>query len=167
MTEQTDGSNVVQLRKGEGKQPTLSERLWGKDVASHGYVAVPAILIQGQKRLGITPLQLNIVVQLLDYWRDPERHPFPSRRDIGSRIGVTEKTVQNNIRALEKAGLIQREIRRTTAGDFNSNVYHLDGLVAKLKSLEPDFSEAREKKRQAREAHKKAQTPKGQRLGKA
>ena len=48
---------------------------------------------------------MNIVIQLLDYWRDPHRRPFPTKKDIAARIKVTDKTIQNNIRQLEKAGL--------------------------------------------------------------
>jgi hypothetical protein len=60
-------------------------------VLSHGYTGIPSILIQSQKRLGITPLQMNIVIQLLDFWRSPERKPFPTKKLIAGRIGVTEK----------------------------------------------------------------------------
>lgn len=103
---------------------------------------------------------MNIVLQLLDYWIDPVRKPFPSKKDLAQRIGVTPKTIQNNIRELEKAGLIQRELRKTAAGDWNSNVYHLDGLVAKVQALEPDFADAKEKRKAAKH---NAETPAGMR----
>lgn len=91
-------------------------------------------------------MQMNICIQLLDYWFDPARKPFPAKKDLAQRIGCTEKTIQNNIRALEKAGLVQRQLRRTAAGDWNSNIYHLDGLVAKVQALEPDFSEEKQRR---------------------
>ena len=53
---------------------------------------------------------------------------------------------------------MRREQRRTAAGDWNSNIYHLDGLVEKVRALEPDFEEA---KRKRREAKAKAETPAG------
>ncbi|KLK92842.1 hypothetical protein AA309_12000 [Microvirga vignae] len=140
------------------RQPSSVEKIWGRPVVSLGYAAIPSILIQAQKRIGITPTQMNIIVQLLDYWHEPSRRPFPPKREIAKRIGITEKTVQNNIRALEKAGLIRREIRKTAAGDYNTNVYHLDGLVSKVQALEPDFAEARRKRAEARTA---AETPAG------
>jgi DNA-binding MarR family transcriptional regulator len=135
------------------------ERIWGKLVLSHGYTAVPSILIQAQRRLGVTPLQFNIIAQLLDYWRNPERAPFPSKADLATRIGVKPKTIQANIRALEKAGLVEREMRRAAAGDWNSNVYHLAKLVERVQKLEPEFAQAREKRREARDAQKRAETP--------
>ena len=124
---------------------------------------MPSILIQAQSRLGITPLQFNMLAQLLDYWRDPARAPFPSKADLAARIGCKPKTIQTNIRALEKAGLVSREMRRTAAGDWNSNIYHLTGLVGRVQKLEPEFAEARAKKREARDAQKRAETPRHRR----
>ena len=136
---------------GAAPKPASSvEKIWGKAVCGHGYAGIPSVLIQGQRRLGINTTQFNIIVQLLDYWREPSRKPFPTKRDLAQRIGVTEKTIQNNIRDLETAGLIRREQRKTAAGDWNSNLYHLDGLVQRVKALEPDFA-AEKATRTARE----------------
>jgi hypothetical protein len=143
-----------------GKNASSTERIWGKAVYKHGYAGIPSILIQVQRRLGINPTQMNIIVQLLDYWHEPTRKPFPSKKELAKRIGVTDKTIQINIRALEKAGYIFRELRRTAVGDWNSNIYHLDGLVAKVRALEPEF--AAEKKRR-REAKAALETPVGRR----
>jgi predicted transcriptional regulator len=103
-------------------------------------------------------MQMNIIVQLLDYWVDPGRRPFPGKEDIAKRIGVTGKTIQINMRALERAGLVRREIRRADEGDFKSNVYHLDGLIQRVKHMVEDF--AKEKALRAA-AKRGAETPKG------
>lgn len=159
----TSASTVVEFPKKSAKTISSHEKIWGKPVLTHGYTALPSILIQAQSRLGITPLQFNILAQLLDYWRDPARAPFPSKSDLADRIGCKPKTIQTNIRALEKAGLVTREMRRTAAGDWNSNIYHLTGLVGRVQKLEPEFAEAKAKKREAREAQKRAETPKHRR----
>jgi len=96
----------------------------------------------------------------MDYWWDPQRRPFPSKKELAERIGVTPKTIQTNMRQLENAGLIEREKRRTAAGDWNSNIYHLDGLVSKIKSFEPEFTAARKKRK---ELQREVGTPKGRR----
>lgn len=153
-------SKVLNFPTTGAKGASSQERIWGKAVVRHGYAGIPSVLIQGQSRLGITPLQMNIIIQLLDYWRDPDRRPFPSKKDLAGRINVTDKTIQNNIRALEKAGLIRRELRRTAAGDWNSNIYHLDGLVERIQKIEPDFAEAKEKRK---EAKRRAETSVGRR----
>ena len=154
-TKQKD--NIVSLTPAKNKKSS-TERIWGKAVYSHGYAGIPSIMIKGQKRLGLSPIQFNILIQLLDYWHEPSRKPFPTKQDIADRIGVTAKTVQNNIRGMEQAGLVRREIRKTASGDFNSNIYHLDGLIAKVRELEPDFAELRKQKALTK---KKAETPKG------
>jgi predicted transcriptional regulator len=160
MTSADKQSKVLSFPKTGGKRAASHERIWGKAVIQHGYAGIPSVLIQAQSRLGISPLQMNIIIQLLDYWRDHDRRPFPSKKDLARRIGVTDKTIQNNIRALERAGLIRRELRRAAAGDWNSNIYHLDGLVERIQKIEPDFAEAKEKRR---EAMRRAETPVGRR----
>lgn len=56
-----------------------------------------------------------------------------------------------------KAKLIRREMRRTAAGDWDSNIYHLDGLVERVQALEPDFAKERAAKEAWREARKDAE----------
>jgi predicted transcriptional regulator len=142
------------------KAKSSTEKIWGKAVRSYGYAGIPSILIQAQRRVGVTPLQMNILVQLLDYLYDPTRHPFPRKSEIAERMGVTPKTIQINIRAMEKAGLVKREIRRKAAGDYDSNVYHLDGLIARVQALEPEFRALKEERQRAR---RRVEMPKGRR----
>lgn len=133
-----------------------TEKIYGVNVLSHGYTAVPNILVRAQSRLGINTTQFNIIVQLLSYWMRPDNPPFPSKKDLATRMGITPATVRINIKALEDAGLIEREQQITTHGDYGSNIYRLNGLVAKLKALVPDFDDEREERRSARE---KTETP--------
>jgi Helix-turn-helix domain len=112
---------------------------------------------QGAGRLGLSPLKFSIVVQLLEYWRDPARRPFPSKRDLADRIGITEKAIQMNMKALEDAGLIRRELRKTTLGDWDTNVYHFDGLLERLRGIEPDFAKERTAKAAWRDARRNAE----------
>lgn len=151
--------NVVPFPKTE-KVKSSTERIWGKAVRNYGYTGVPSILIKAQRRLGVTPLQMNIVLQLLDYFFDPTRPPFPRKVEIADRMGVSAKTIQINIRALEQAGLIYREIRRKAAGDYDSNIYHLDGLIARVQSLEPEFRREREQRQRAK---RQVEMPRGRR----
>ncbi|HDS1131771.1 TPA: helix-turn-helix domain-containing protein [Stenotrophomonas maltophilia] len=134
------------------------EAIWGRPVVRFGYAAIPSILLQGQRRLGLNNTQAMICIHLLDYWHHEDRRPFPSKRDLARRMGVTEKTIQTNISALEKAGIIRREYRKTASGDFNSNIYHLDGLITKVREIEPGFTAERQLRRENRS---KLQSPGG------
>lgn len=128
------------------KKKSSTELIFGSKVLGHGYTAIPNILVRAQARLGINTTQFNIIVQLLSYWIDPKRPPFPTKKDLALRMSITPKTVQTNIAALEKSGLIEREQRMTAAGDYGSNVYKMDGLIKRLKDLEPSFEEEREER---------------------
>lgn len=163
MSDSPTAARVVDFPKAVSKAVSSHERIWGKPVLAYGYTSLPSIFIQAQSRLGVSPLQFNILAQLLDYWHDPGRAPFPSKADLAARIGCSAKTIQTNIRALERAGLVLREMRRTAAGDWNSNVYRLDGLVRRIQQLEPEFAEARRRRREAQQAQRAAETSKGRR----
>lgn len=62
------------------KPVASQDKIWGKAVIANGYAGIPSILIQAQSRLGLTPMQFNILVQLLDYYRDRAGRPFPPGR---------------------------------------------------------------------------------------
>lgn len=85
-------ADVISFPKDPKKKPSSTERIWGKSVYGHGYTGIPSILIQGQRRLGITPTQMNIIIQLLDYWREPSRKPFPTKKELADRLGLTGPT---------------------------------------------------------------------------
>lgn len=145
-------SNVIDHPAKDKRTKSSTERIWGKNVYKYGYVGVPSILIQGQKRLGLNQTQLNIIIHLLDYWYDPLRKPFPRKKELAQRIGVTEKTLQNNMKLLEDKGYLSRERRKTAAGDWNSNLYHLDGLIQAVQALEPEFTAEKKRRKAGQEA---------------
>ena len=153
--------NVVPLKARRDPTERASDRKWGKRVMDLNYTIVPSLFIQAQRRLGLSPLQFNILVQLMDFWWKPESKPFPAKKTIAERLDVHPRTVQKNIRALEKVGLVRRLARRTTAGDPDTNVYDFSGLVKKLKELEPEFRKAKEERLALRGI---AETPKGRRM---
>ncbi len=136
------------------------EKIWGKKVKLHGYAAVPSIMVRAQRRLGINTTQFCILVQLIEYLRIPGRDPFPTKQQLADRIGIKASTVKANMQTLEKAGFIKREQHKTSQGDWGANTYVLDGLIAKIQALEPDFAKERVEREEAR---KKAETPRGKR----
>jgi len=172
MSSQEEQEKVVQFPK-DGKRdepkrtPSSVEKIWGKDITRHGYVGVPSILIRAQRRLGLNSTQLNIIIQLLEYWWDPGRKPYPPKQELADRLGLTPKAVQVNMRALEQAGLLRREVRKTQSGDYNSNIYHLDGLVERVRALEPEFQAVREAREKVSRDAKAAETPAGLRATRA
>jgi len=139
-------SNVVPLRTKNTDQESVKK--WSKEVMKLGFCIIPSILLRAQQRLGLNPTQLAVLLQLADYWWDNGRKPFPSKRGLSDRLGLSQRQIQRHIAALEKAGLVKR-IGRVAAhrGKIN-NEYDLSGLVERLKRLAPEIEKANENKRQ-------------------
>ena len=116
-----------------------SEKKWGEDVMKHGFCIVPSLLLRAQRRLGLNPTQLALLLQLCDHWWDVERKPYPSKKLLAERLGLSPRQVQRHIADLECNGLVARIPRREAHGGKTSNIYDLSGLVDRLKGLEPDF----------------------------
>ena len=142
-------STVVEFPGGKGSGRT-AERKWGKQVIGYGFTIAPSLLMQAQRRLGLSPLQFNIILHLMDFWWEAGRKPFPSKKELAERTNVHPRTIQKNIAALENQGLVKRIARKSPAGDPGTNMYDLTGLVARLKKLEPEFRAAKEERQEIR-----------------
>ena len=146
----SSGAEVIKLpvRKA-GKS---SERKWGRPVMDLGFCIIPSLLLRAQARLGLNPTQLTLLMHLADYWWDVDRKPYPSKKTLGERVGLSARQVQRYIAELEAAGLVQRIERVAAHRGKLSNEYDLSGLVARLKELEPEFREVEEQAREKRRA---------------
>jgi DNA-binding transcriptional ArsR family regulator len=136
---------VIQLRS--AKAAKASEQKWGLAVMKMGFCIVPSLLLRAQRRLGLNPVQLAVLMQLCDYWWEEGRKPYPSKDALARRLGIGARQVQRHIAALEEAGLVQRVERIGRHGGKLTNAYDLSGLVRRLKELEPDFREVEEENR--------------------
>jgi DNA-binding transcriptional ArsR family regulator len=147
MANQT-AAKIVPLR--EPKPDQISDKKWGKAVMKLGFCVLPSIIFQAQQRLGLSPTQLAILLQLADYWWTSDRKIFPSKQALSDRLGISPRQIQRHIAALEVAGLVKR-IERTAANRGKiSNEYDLSGLVEKLKKIAPEIEGANEIKRQSK-----------------
>lgn len=134
------------------KASKASERKWGKAVMGLGFCMVPSLLLRAQQRLRLNPTQLAVLMHLADYWWDVERKPYPSKKTLGERLGLSARQVQRHIADLEEMGLVQRVERRAAHQGKLSNIYDLGGLVERLKALEPEFREVEEENKRRRTA---------------
>lgn len=137
------------------KKEKESEKIWGKEVMSIGFCIIPAMLFRAQKRLGLNPTQLAVLLQIIDHWWEQDRKPYPSKKALSERLGLSPRQIQRHIAELEKAGLVQRNEQRTANGGKSNNEYDLSGLVERLKKLEPEFQEVKTMKKKAREMNRK------------
>lgn len=143
-------SKVVPLHPPELKK--TSEEKWGRGVMKLGFSIVPSLILRAQRRLGLSPTQLAVLLQLLDYWWDVDRKPYPGKKALSERLSLSPRQVQRYIAELEAANLVQRVERYSGHGGRTTNTYDLSGLVEKLNQLEPEFREleaqVKEKRRQ-------------------
>ena len=137
---------------GKAKSTKQSAEKWGDEVIALGFCVLPSLLFRAQRRLGLNPTQLAVLLQLADFWWDPGRKPFPKKADLAERLSLSERQVQRHIAELEKAGFVRRIERTVARRGKISNAYDLSGLVDKLKALEPQFTAAAEEARALRKA---------------
>ena len=140
--QQTESAEVIPLRP--SKATKASERKWGKPVMDLGFCIVPSLLLRAQPRLKLNPTQLAVLIQIADFWWDVDRKPYPSKKSLGDRLGLSARQVQRHIAELEVMGYVKRISRTAPSRGKLSNKYDLSGLVKRIKELEPEFREVEE-----------------------
>jgi len=129
-------------------QLRMNERKWSKALMAAGYTVVPYVLLDRQDELKLSPVELNVLMQLANYWWQADNLPHPSKASLAKRMGVSPKTVQRAIRRLQAAGFINRKYRyhSTTRGQLTT-IYEFEGLIAALKPLGKQELDRREQRR--------------------
>jgi hypothetical protein len=141
--------NVVPLPINK-KQHRRAEDKYTKPVIALGYTVLPSILFKGQAKLKLTPMQLNVLLHILEAWWEADRLPFLSKETISGRMRKNPRTVQRILTQLEKAGFIKRIERFDGPKRQTSNYFQPAGLVKKLVALEPEFRKLKEQNRNRR-----------------
>lgn len=119
---------------------------WSVPLAKAGWTSFPNIIFERQAALGLTPLDINILLHLAGYWWKPGDNAHPSKATIAKAIGILPRTVQKRIAAMEGAGFIQRIYRRTGVGDNDTNEYDLRGLIKAAKPFAEEKIAERERR---------------------
>jgi len=156
----TDSEDVTPPKAVKAKTTRASADKWGPKVMELGFCVLPSLIFRAQRRLGLNPTQLAVLLQLADFWWDAARKPFPKKVDLADRLGLSDRQVQRHIADLESAGFLRRIERTASHRGKISNEYDLTGFVEKLKALEPEFREVAEEAK----ARKKAVARPGFRL---
>lgn len=150
MTKQGDKSlisaSVVKLPVTR-KEKRRAEDKFGAQVMKHGYTMLPNLLLQAQGRLKISHAQFNVLVQIISHWWDADKDPFPTKDTIARRMGLSARQIQRHLTELEDSGFIKRHERFSGKNAQIANGYSLNGLVEKLREIEPEFGKAAEQKR--------------------
>ncbi len=141
-------------------RPTLkvNEKKWSKTLMDAGWTALPSVILDRQQALGLSALDLNILLHIAKHWWEADDLPFPGKKSIAACIGVTPRTVQRRIAAMEADGLIKRVVRRSSLGGQKTNAYDFAGLIAEVT---PYAEEAIKAKEEAQEEKRARLTRKG------
>jgi hypothetical protein len=142
----TTPDNVVPLRPKKSEGRRLEDK-WSPAVMKLGYTGLPNLLLRAQGKLKITPMQFNVLVQVMEHWWEAERDPYPAKDTIARRMNKSPRQVQRYLTQLEKGDFIKRVARYSGRKAQINNAYSLNGLIKKLKAVEPEFAKEAEQKR--------------------
>ena len=119
-------------------QKSTFKQKWGPETSSVGFTPFPSTLLFAQAELGLTPIEMNIILNLLVHWWEKDKYPYPSQKAIAYRMGVSSRTVQRTLLDLEEKKLIIRQrTRRENKVYRGRNIYNLEPLIETLKILSP------------------------------
>ena len=108
---------------------------WSKSVLEQGYTVIPALLMNAQNRLGLSPEEFNVVLHLAYHWRRAGFDPYPTKRRIAALMGKSDKQIQRYFKSLEEKGLVERQKRMSRTRGQMSNSYDMSGLVGRLREI--------------------------------
>ena len=84
------------------------EQKWGRALEPAGFQAFPNLLLTQQRALGLSNMDLVILLHLNRMWWTREADPFPRPARIAAQMGVHRRSVERCLKGLEEKGLIKR-----------------------------------------------------------
>lgn len=125
------------------------EQKWGKELVAAGWTAIPNVIFDCSRQLGLKQLDVLIIVHLASFWWTAGNDPFPTKETLAGKIGCTPRTVQRAIAGLEERGYIQRHARKSKQGGNLANSYSFEGLIKAAAPFAKAIMDAREKQKAA------------------
>jgi DNA-binding MarR family transcriptional regulator len=91
---------------------------WTPELAKGGWTPIVNTFLERQHLLGLSPTEVLVLIHLVSFkWGAAP--PRPSAGKIAARMGLSETAVRNNLRALEKKGLLVRMAQKGRANHFD------------------------------------------------
>lgn len=120
-----------------GKSEAEIEKKWGKDALSLGWTPIPTALLFLQSDLGLTAVEMNILIHLLSHWWKVNDKVYPSQDSIAARMGVSKRTVQRGIDRLESLKILEVQSTPRNGKYYGRNIYNLKPLSLILENNAP------------------------------
>lgn len=110
----------------------IPDNIWDKwGIAAHrGYQAIPHDLFKFQAKLDLSNGELVTLLNILDFWWEADKRPFPGVEALAKRMNTNPRSVQRHLKSLQDKGYAIRE-----RGDDEKRRFNLDGLVTRLMKL--------------------------------
>jgi hypothetical protein len=124
-----------------------NEKKWTKTLMDAGYTVFPYVILDRQDAIGLSAVEVNLIMQLANLWWKPESLPFPSKAMLAKRMGCSPKTVQRAFARLEEVKFIARKSRYSGTGAQLSNHYDFTGLINAAIPYAKEEKERREGRR--------------------
>lgn len=100
------------------------------EAAKAGFQIVPDTLLKNQEKLGISHVEMVVLLNILMHWWTPGQNPYPRASTIAKRMKSSQRTVQRAISSLEEKKILQRvETQGKTTFDPSLLVLKLNMLV--------------------------------------
>lgn len=106
-------------------------RRWGSTVMADGFQAVPHRLLRHQAELKLTPSEMVVLLNVLDFWWTSQRRPFPSAASIARRTAASERTVRRHLSSLQKKGYLAK----SSSADGDKREFDPTGLIHRLTAI--------------------------------
>lgn len=129
------------------------EKKWGEQSMLMGWTAIPTSLLFLQADLSITPMGMNILLNLISHWWESDEYPYPSQESLAKRMGVSKRSIQREIVNLTKYGIIEKTSNKAGSVKYKGrNTYNLTKLVNLLSELTPEKVSILKKRKKNKES---------------
>jgi DNA-binding MarR family transcriptional regulator len=114
------------------RQPArVIQEKWGTALEA-GFQVVPNVLIRAQRNLGLDPIDVVVLLNLLAHWWEREDRPYISPSSIARRMDVTTRTVERHLKRLEEKGFLRRCRPQRSGEGIYIRSYDLQPLIGIL-----------------------------------
>jgi DNA-binding transcriptional ArsR family regulator len=124
--------SMVHMQQQDQMGRVIPDNIWEKwgFAAYRGYQAVPHDLFKFQAQLDLSNGELVTLLNILDFWWEADKNPFPGVSALAKRMNTNPRSVQRHLKVLEDKGFAIRE-----RGNDEKRRFNLDGLVSRLAKL--------------------------------
>lgn len=122
-------------KQSEGK--LAAEKKWGHALDA-GFQLLPNVLLLEMRTLKLQPLDVLIILNITLHWWEASSLPYPKPLSIAERLGVSTRTIERRLQALEKRGFIRRLPVESSRWGRSVRRIDMSGFVQELAKLAPE-----------------------------